>query len=615
MTRTGPQRYPGASTAYWYGSKYPGSAMESNVVVWHTTEGTSLPTYGGGGSAPNFTAKPDFSAQRLVWYQHFDFDESSRALVNKSGGVETNTLNVVQVELVGTCDPSTHKKWGSTPHLYSPELPDWVIRDLAAFAKWAHQNHGVPLTSGLTFKAYPGSYGNSGVRMSNSAWNNFHGHCGHQHVPENCVHPDTPILCADLTWRRAGDLKVGDELVSFDEETVRIGNANGGRRYRRGVVTRNEPALKDSYRITTTEGSVTASADHPWLVRLPYVNRGSRIAWVPSKGLDPAKHRIISLGPSWKPEDSRIAGWMAGVLDADGHAFAGGRHGSWVGFGQVDGAVLDLFLAECDRRGWTTKVIRRDHSKRSSLAKNPKDFTDVRINGGMWASCRVLGTLRPERLLPVAARMWEGAAVGKTTPDTAVVRVEHLGVQPIASLTTDTSTYIADGLLCHNTHGDPGAFPMTAILARAKGEAPEEDDPMPRYTSLGMTKPMTVQPDTWKTIAFDTEWRDDLKQHYEDGQTFAKGAHYNGVLYVYTDDLDRGDELQIRLVEDSIAEGRTVKAFPPTEVIGSSGGTYSYVPAVGVVGKDRRVKFQIAHYGNGPLTLKRAELKAHLWPL
>ncbi|MBZ6205540.1 hypothetical protein KVH31_03325 [Streptomyces olivaceus] len=350
MTRTGPQRYPGASTAYWYGSKYPGSAMESNVVVWHTTEGTSLPTYGGGGSAPNFTAKPDFSAQRLVWYQHFDFDESSRALVNKSGGVETNTLNVVQVELVGTCDPSTHKKWGSTPHLYSPELPDWVIRDLAAFAKWAHQNHGVPLTSGLTFKAYPGSYGNSGVRMSNSAWNNFHGHCGHQHVPEN-------------------------------------------------------------------------------------------------------------------------------------------------------------------------------------------------------------------------------------------------------------------------DHGDPGAFPMTAILARAKGEAPEEDDPMPRYTSLGMTKPMTVQPDTWKTIAFDTEWRDDLKQHYEDGQTFAKGAHYNGVLYVYTDDLDRGDELQIRLVEDDVDAGRTVKAFPPTEVIGSSGGTYSYVPAVGVVGKDRRVKFQIAHYGNGPLTLKRAELKAHLWPL
>ncbi|MFJ7238209.1 hypothetical protein ACIQWB_13900 [Streptomyces olivaceus] len=355
MTKTGPQRYPGASTTYWYGSRYPGSAMESNVVVWHTTEGTSLPTYGGGGSAPNFTAKPDFSAQRLVWYQHFDFDESSRALVNQPGGVETNTLNAVQVEIVGTCDPAAHKKWGSTPHLYTPELPDWAIRDLAAFAKWAHEQHGIPLSSGLTFKPYPASYGNSSVRMSNTAWSNFRGHCGHQHVAENA-------------------------------------------------------------------------------------------------------------------------------------------------------------------------------------------------------------------------------------------------------------------------HGDPGALPMAEILARAAGtttapDTTQEADPMPAYTSLGMTEPMTLQPGEWKTILFNTEWVDDLDQHYEPGQTFARGAHYNGVLYVYTEDLARGDELQIRLVEDSIAEGRTVKAFPPTEVIGSSGGTYSYVPAVGVVGKDRRVKFQIAHYGTGPLVLKRAELKAHLWKL
>ncbi|WP_327337410.1 hypothetical protein OG384_15020 [Streptomyces sp. NBC_01324] len=184
MAKTGPQQYPGASQAYRYQGVYGGDSMESNVVVWHTTEGTSLPSYGGGAEAPNFTAKPDFSAKRLVWYQHFDFDTSSRALVNRAGGVETNTLNVVQVELVGTCDPAAHKKW-SGQHLYTPELPDWAIRDLGAFAKWAHDQHGVPLTSGLTFKAYPSSYGNSSVRMSNSQWNAFKGHCGHQHVPEN----------------------------------------------------------------------------------------------------------------------------------------------------------------------------------------------------------------------------------------------------------------------------------------------------------------------------------------------------------------------------------------------------------------------------------------------
>ncbi|MDX2731186.1 hypothetical protein [Streptomyces sp. PA03-2a] len=210
MAKTGPQRYPGASTAYWYQSKLGGDSMESNVVVWHTTEGTSLPSYSGGTEAPNFTAKPDFAAKVLRWYQHFDFDTSSRALVH-AGAVATNTLNVSQVELVATCDPATHAKWtkAGIQHLYTPELPDWVIRDLAAFAKWAHDQHGVPLTSGVTFKPYPGSYGTgNGVRMSNAEWLAFKGHCGHQHVPSGNLHGDPGAfpMAAILTAAKGGTI-------------------------------------------------------------------------------------------------------------------------------------------------------------------------------------------------------------------------------------------------------------------------------------------------------------------------------------------------------------------------------------------------------------------------
>ncbi|MFI5992517.1 hypothetical protein ACIBAC_11770 [Streptomyces sp. NPDC051362] len=223
MARTGPQKFPGASTAYWYGSKYQGSPMESNVIVWHTTEGTSLPSYSGGAEAPNLTAKPDFTAKRLVWYQHFDFDVSARALVNKAGGVETNTLNVCQVEIVGTCDPVTHAKWTKAgyAHLYTPELPDWAIRDLGAFAKWAHDQHGVPLTSAVTFKAYPGSYGDSGVRMSASKWTAFSGHCGHQHVPENDHgDPGQFPMAAILNAAKGGTTPAQEDDVALTTEDI-----------------------------------------------------------------------------------------------------------------------------------------------------------------------------------------------------------------------------------------------------------------------------------------------------------------------------------------------------------------------------------------------------------
>lgn len=223
MTKTGPQKYPGASTANWYQDDFGGDSMESNVIVWHSTEGPSLADYDGGSMAPNLTAKPDFKAKKLTWYQHFDFDVSSRALVH-AGAVATNTLNVCQVEIIGTCDPATHAKWTQqgVPHLYMPELPDWAVRDLGAFARWAHDSHGVPLTSGLTFKAYPGSYGTgNGVRMTNAQWLDFKGHCGHQHVPSGNVHGDpgafpmTAILAAagGTTAPQEDDMPTASEVA------------------------------------------------------------------------------------------------------------------------------------------------------------------------------------------------------------------------------------------------------------------------------------------------------------------------------------------------------------------------------------------------------------------
>lgn len=221
-TLTGPQYYPGASHsgASWYEDNWGGDAMDVNVLTIHTTEGTSLPNYADssgrvGAVAPNITFVPDFAAKKLKAVQHYRVDISSRALENKLGGVATNTNNVTQAEFVGTCDPTTHKRWTNAgyAHIYWPEAPEWALDGMAEYVAWLHKEHGVPLVGpSAGWKAYPASYGtNNGVRLSGSAWNAFRGICGHQHVTEN-VHGDPGnIPFAKIIAKAKAILKLDDD--------------------------------------------------------------------------------------------------------------------------------------------------------------------------------------------------------------------------------------------------------------------------------------------------------------------------------------------------------------------------------------------------------------------
>lgn len=227
------QKYPRASVAHWYQDKYPGDRMNANTGVVHTTEGTSLPSYSSGASAPTFTIVPNLGSKTCSVYQHFDVDRSARALVNAAGGVETNTLNCVQVELAGTCDPATHKKWGTkTPHVYWPEAPDWALLEFARLVRWLSDEHGVKMQSpGIKWKAYPGSYGKSnGIRLTGQQWLNFYGWLGHCHVPEN-LHGDPGLfpmakvleMAKDKAWeqKEPAPSKTLEQRVSSLEARVK----------------------------------------------------------------------------------------------------------------------------------------------------------------------------------------------------------------------------------------------------------------------------------------------------------------------------------------------------------------------------------------------------------
>lgn len=237
MARTGPQKIPGASQAHFYGSGvFSGSDMEVNCGVVHTTEGRTLPDYADaqgrkGALAPTVTGVPDIAAKKIRWYQHYDVDESARALANKLGGVQTNTNNVFQIELVGTCDDAKKTTWsGKTAgvdYLHWPTAPDWALAEVAWLVRWLHDNHGVPLTCIKDWLAYgkdsrrpgvtPASYGASPARMTFAQWNAFTGWCGHQHVPEN-DHGDP----GSMSFARVIELAKTGTTPSTDKETATV---------------------------------------------------------------------------------------------------------------------------------------------------------------------------------------------------------------------------------------------------------------------------------------------------------------------------------------------------------------------------------------------------------
>lgn len=126
-------------------------------LVWHTTEGSSLPSYQG--SAPHFTIDPRTGT---LW-QHIPINRAARTL--KAGG--PNFWNTIQVEIIGYARDS--QAW-----------PDSAYAHLRSLARWIEANGDVPRTSTVTFTDAANV-----KRLSPDAFKAYSGHIGHQHAPGN----------------------------------------------------------------------------------------------------------------------------------------------------------------------------------------------------------------------------------------------------------------------------------------------------------------------------------------------------------------------------------------------------------------------------------------------
>lgn len=289
-----------------------------------------------------------------------------------------------------------------------------------------------------------------------------------------CLAHGHRILRRDLRWIRVEDIKVGDEIISFDDVgdgVTKSGNAKR-RKWRIGTILRSITRKVECVKVTLSNGeSVTCTPEHPWLAQ-PFASGGNattgHMQWVQAKDLiSPSKYMRRTHGkwmkmpkkPNkwwvhkqldvWEENKSYNAGWLAGIMDGEG-SLSFGDHGSpKLMITQVDGMVSNLIYERLDKLGIPYSTIQR-----KSTPSHRQPITNTYINGGFPGILKTLGTLRPERLIEKLGSLNVASRSIEANEKVQVVSVEPVGLCDIQEIETSTGTYIGDGYLHHNCYGN-----------------------------------------------------------------------------------------------------------------------------------------------------------------
>ncbi len=301
-----------------------------------------------------------------------------------------------------------------------------------------------------------------------------------------CVSLETRLLKADLTWMPAKYIEVGDELVAFDENTS--GKTGANRRLRRATVIDAALVTLPSAEITLASGTkIICANDHLWLAsQLSGHNR----RWMATKDLMMTNRpnsrgtALLKLFEPWDVDDSRDAGYLAGMFDGEGCV----GNGVSCGVGQ-SAANLDLLLT-CEQLLIERGFVLSYSSKISSSGQRAFGFN---IRGAMTEQMRFVGTIRPARMgrnlrwedhpwgtrrtvvTRNRASQWEqhGVVSVKTNEkhrelEDKVIAVRPLGDQLLKLITTTEGTYFAEGYASHNSYLSHQKTPLDSHKYQAK---------------------------------------------------------------------------------------------------------------------------------------------------
>lgn len=251
-----------------------------------------------------------------------------------------------------------------------------------------------------------------------------------------CVTPDHKVLREDLRWVPAGQVREGDTLLGFDEEGPQ-------RSYKKAKVSRVEHTTAPVFAVELSSGHVfKVTEDHLWLVRQQKGN-ASTLLWRKTSQLrgenDPSGHppsRIPKVMDTWTEDQSKDAGWIAGMYDGEGNILKGSV--GKLSIAQREGIVLDRLKDLLIERDILFGVYDKWES----------DTKTLDILGQVKDKLKFLGTYRPERL--ISKLDFDALGLMKTPNWEEVVSITSLGESSIVKITTSSGTFVCDGYPMHN---------------------------------------------------------------------------------------------------------------------------------------------------------------------
>lgn len=259
-----------------------------------------------------------------------------------------------------------------------------------------------------------------------------------------CVIGSTKILTKNLLWKRADEITEGEELIAFEEYPEYGKTKHKNRKYLTTKVTDNNSFIKECIKIKTDRGDITVTPEHKWLCEPP---RGHAFVWRETKELK-AGDKIVYFGKPWDTDCSKEAGYLQGFLDGEGFCTSTVRKDvkskvRIVGFSQVLGETADyassLMKTYCDN----VKIYIR-------IPKKPNHQTQLQcLTNKAYDAMKLLGTIRPHRLLKKAEILWENLHITKSDKAT-ILSIENVGEQKVYTVNTESHTFIANGFLSHN---------------------------------------------------------------------------------------------------------------------------------------------------------------------